>query len=183
MFFCVSCSINLQPRDVLRIKENVRDATITQNIFALDPDTTAELFLEIDWDSTYANKPGFPDDKEFYKNIFILEFKDDPDNNRINGILSVNTSFEHNLDYERFEIIYLTIVVTDLNQLIGEDKATTTLTIFIEDENDNAPEFIGNTLEIPRNVIEQAVSGSLIGTILAIDIDGPDFNVIQYSLE
>lgn len=159
------------------------DAIITENIFALDPDSNANLVLKIDWSSSTASKPGFSDEKEFYENILILDQKEDPNNNRVRGTLSVNSSFEYNLDYERFEIIYLTIVVTDLNQLVGESQAMTTLTIFIEDENDNAPEFIGNTLTIARNVVEQASLDSVIGTILARDIDGPEFNVINYSLE
>lgn len=48
------------------------------------------------------------------------------------------------------------------------------------DENDNPPEFVGDTLTVPRNVIEEAQAGTLIGTIFASDIDGPENNIIQY---
>ena len=139
--------------------------------------------MEIDWKASYATKPGFPDDKEFYENIFILSQKNDPDNRKVRGILTVNETFHHNLNYERYEIIYLAINVTDINQTIGENKASAMLTIFIEDENDNPPEFILNTLQAARNVIEQAADDSVIGTILARDVDGPGNNIIEYSLE
>ena len=39
-------------------------------------------------------------------------------NNKVFGVLSVNTSFEYNIDYEKFETIYLTIIVEDIDQTI-----------------------------------------------------------------
>lgn len=76
----------------------------------------------------------------------------------------------------------MTIIVEDLNQAVGEGKDTGRLVVHILDLNDNAPEFVGNTLEIDRRVIEEAATETLIGNINAIDIDGPGNNVIEYSI-
>lgn len=50
------------------ILENVRDATVTNKIEAIDPDTTAKLVYTIDWAKSYASKPGFrPVEAEYYE--------------------------------------------------------------------------------------------------------------------
>lgn len=103
--------------------------------------------------------------------------------NRAIGILKVNSSFHYNIDYEKFEIVYLSVIVTDLNQEINSNQSTAILTVRIEDENDNPPEFVGDTLTVNRNVVEEAIGGTLIGTINARDIDGPGNNIIQYSMK
>lgn len=56
------------------------------------------------------------------------------------------------------------------------------LTIRINDLNDNKPLFILDTLRTSRSVIEEAAGGTLVGTIFARDIDGPEFNKIAYSI-
>lgn len=103
-------------------------------------------------------------------------------NNVVYGTLRVNTSFEFNINYEEFEVVYLTIHVEDENQVIPPGEDTAMLVVRIEDENDNAPEFIENTLETYRRVFEEAETGTLIGNILAIDIDGPGNNIIEYTI-
>lgn len=54
--------------------------------------------------------------------------------------------------------------------------------IRIEDENDNPPEFVGDTLTVSRRVLEEAEENTLIGSIIAEDIDGPGNNNIHYSI-
>jgi hypothetical protein len=61
-----------QPSRILKIQENVRDEIITGEILAEDPDTTANLVLEIDWENSYASKPGFNVEKEFYEGYVQL---------------------------------------------------------------------------------------------------------------
>lgn len=56
------------------------------------------------------------------------------------------------------------------------------LTIRINDVNDNFPLFILDTLNTSRSVIEEADAGTLVGTIFANDIDGPQFNKITYTM-
>jgi hypothetical protein len=117
----------------------------------------------------------------YHHSCFIIKELEET-NNKVFGVLSVNTTFEYNIDFEEFEVVYLTIVVEDIDQEIMPNKASALLVIRIEDENDNAPEFVGNTLSVSRRVIEEANEGTLIGNILARDIDGPDFSIIQYSI-
>lgn len=103
-------------------------------------------------------------------------------NNEVLGVLSVNTSFEYEIDYEKYEVVYLAISVEDENQDILPNTEAGILVVRILDENDNAPQFIGDTLTVPRRVFEEAPIETLIGSILAEDIDGPEFSIIQYSI-
>lgn len=55
---------------------------------------------------------------------FIIE-ADATDPNRVYGHLKVNPEFalDINIDYEEYEVIYLSISVKDLNQVVNEDTA------------------------------------------------------------
>lgn len=57
------------------------------------------------------------------------------------------------------------------------------ITVRIEDENDNAPVFAEGTAEVNRMVMEASLEKTVIGNILATDIDGPEFNVVRYFIE
>lgn len=50
---------------------------------------------------------------------FIIE-ADATDHNRVIGHLKVNPEFPIDIDYEEYEVIYLAIFVTDLNQEVNE---------------------------------------------------------------
>lgn len=99
------------------------------------------------------------------------------------GHLKVNPDFADDIDYEMYEVIYLTIKVEDRNQEINEGVAEAILTVRVVDVNDNPPQFVGDTLTTLRSVVEEALAGTLIGTIIAEDVDGPEFNKITYSLQ
>ncbi|GAB0091829.1 fat-like cadherin-related tumor suppressor homolog [Sergentomyia squamirostris] len=171
------------PRQAPRIRENSpANTVVTTEILATDPDTTADLEFWIDWENSYATKSGQEADRETYENCFIIE-KHPETINRVFGHLKVNPEFDRDIDYEMYEVIYLTIKVEDRNQEINDGVAEAILTVRVEDENDNAPEFIEDTLTVIRSVVEEAHEGTLIGTIAAIDIDGPGNNVIEYSIE
>lgn len=75
----------------------------------------------------------------------------------------VNPEFSLKIDYEEYEVIYLSITVTDHNQEENEGSTEGVLTIRIDDDNDNEPEFILDTLNTIRNVIEEASEGTIIG--------------------
>lgn len=170
------------PREILSIRENVRNQVITDKIEAYDPDTETVLKFFIDWDESYAAKPGFSVDPDSYEGCFVIE-ESIESRNKVFGVLSVNSSFKHNIDYEKFEIIYLAIRVVDTNQTILPNDAAATLIVRIEDENDNPPVFVGDTLIISRVVVEEAIAGAQVGTILARDIDGPTNNIIEYTMK
>lgn len=67
LIISINYFVFFKPREILQIKENVRDAVVTDQIIATDPDTTANLTLQIDWKNTYASKPGFDVEREFYE--------------------------------------------------------------------------------------------------------------------
>lgn len=56
------------------------------------------------------------------------------------------------------------------------------VTIFIEDKNDNKPVFTEDSIKANNTVTEAAASGVSIGTITATDEDGPGFNEVKYYL-
>lgn len=58
-----------------------------------------------------------------------------------------------------------------------------TITVRIEDVNDNYPEFVDGTDTINRTVIEASLANTVIGTIIATDADGPGFNEVKYFIE
>ena len=61
---------------------------------------------------------------------FIIEQVEES-RNKVFGILKANPAFKYNIDYEKYEIIYLSIIVTDLNQEVKLDSATAILTVRI----------------------------------------------------
>lgn len=154
----------------------------TEAIVVTDPDTTADLRFTIDWQQTYATKAGQDAAKQLYEDCFLIE-ADTANPNRVLGYVVVNPDFPLLIDYEEYEVIYLHITVTDHAQEVGDDSTDAVLTIRINDVNDNKPLFIRDTLLTERSVIEEAAGGTLVGTIFALDIDGPQFNKITYTIE
>lgn len=75
----------------------------------------------------------------------------------------MNPEFPLKIDYEKYEVIYLSITVTDHNQEENANSTEGVLTIRIDDENDMKPEFIEDTLSTSRNVVEEATAGTIIG--------------------
>lgn len=96
--------------------------------------------------------------------------------------MSVNPDFEGDIDYEKYNFMYIMIGVRDIETEINSDTAFAVLTIEVLDVNDNAPIFVSNTLNITRRVTEKAEQGIFIGSIIATDIDGPEFNKIVFTM-
>lgn len=116
-----------------------------------------------------------------FLSCFVIEELEES-NNKVFGILKANTEFEYNIDYEKFEIVYLSITVEDIDQEIMPNTDVGILVVRIEDENDNPPEFVDDTLTVSRRVFEEAEEDTLIGSIIARDVDGPGNNIIHYSI-
>lgn len=55
-------------------------------------------------------------------------------------------------------------------------------TITIVDLNDNPPVWEEGTLEQVFSVREMSTSGVVIGSVLATDIDGPQYNQVRYTI-
>jgi len=100
--------------------------------------------------------------------------------NRLMGTLKSSPTKE--IDYEKYQVLFLTITAVDLNTEVNDNSTSAVLTVFVLDVNDNAPEFIGNTLEVNRTVIEESESDIFIGFLHAIDRDGPGNNDITFTL-
>ncbi|XP_053698518.1 cadherin-23-like [Sabethes cyaneus] len=171
---------NSQPNTVIMVDE------IDAEIIGTDPDSTAELRFSIDWQKSYGVKGGLQISPDVFEGCLVFEV-DNSNRNRIVGKIRVNPNLDQNainkkLDYEEYETLFLTVTLVDSNQVIPPGDAETVVVIQIEDVNDNAPEFVGNTLQIERSVLEEAETGTIVGSITARDRDGPKFNQISYML-
>ncbi|XP_037819620.1 cadherin-23-like [Lucilia sericata] len=170
------------PRFIVNVTENSPALSlITDKIEARDPDSSANLSFEILWSQSYATKSGQEVDKSYFIGCFIIE-RELLTNNLVYGQLKINNEFKFPVDYEKYDTIFLTIKVRDLNQELNEDSSTAVLTIRIDDINDNPPQFVIGTLEEPRSVTELEDIMSTIGTIEAYDIDGAGNNNITYKI-
>ncbi|XP_063374408.1 cadherin-23-like [Cydia amplana] len=174
------------PRGSPHVEENVPEGyVITTDITATDPDTTAYLRFEIDWDTSYATKQGRETPAiEFHNCVEIITVHNEDNTGSANGHLLVK-EIRHNvtIDFEEFEVLYLTVRVVDENTYIGDDSDEMTFTIIIVDMNDNWPIWSEGTLEQSFLVRENATSGGVIGSVLATDIDGPLYNQVRYSIQ
>uniref|UniRef100_A0A2A4J4H7 Cadherin domain-containing protein n=1 Tax=Heliothis virescens TaxID=7102 RepID=A0A2A4J4H7_HELVI len=174
------------PRTTPSVEENVPDGfVIPTELHASDPDTTAELRFSIDWDTSYATKQGRDADAKEFVNCIEIEtvYPNLNDRGTAIGRVVVREIREHvTIDYEMFEVLYLTVRVTDLNTVIGDDYDISTFTIIIIDMNDNPPLWVEGTLTQEFRVREVAASGVIIGSVLATDIDGPLYNQVRYTI-
>lgn len=149
-------------------------------ISARDVDGDAELSFGIDWETSRAAKQGVGQEKDVFIECFTIETNVEPDNSQsAKAVLRVAKE----LDWEAFDTLYLTITVADRNtdepyQHLKSSSAT--LTITINDLNDNPPEFSPiDKLSFKENLDE----GQLIGIIIATDPDGNGNNQVKYYLQ
>ncbi|XP_013167274.1 PREDICTED: cadherin-23-like isoform X1 [Papilio xuthus] len=174
------------PRGSPRIEENVPEGTeITREIQATDPDTTAELRFEIDWTTSYATKQGRETDAREYHNCVAIEtlYPDESNRGEARGRVVVREIRPNvTLDFEEFEVLYLTVRVRDINTEIGVDYDELTFTVIIVDMNDNPPVWSENSLTQELRVRENSGTGIVIGSVLATDIDGPLYNQVRYTI-
>lgn len=171
------------PRTSPSIEENSPKGTvITEEIEANDPDTTADLELKILWDDSYATKNGQRVvETKWYEECFIITANRE-NRNKVLATISINPDFPYEVDYEKYEVLYLTIYVEDLATEIGEPAARSVITVRIVDINDNEPVFVAGTADLQRTVIEASLENTVIGNVVATDADGPEFNQVRYSI-
>ncbi|KAF5276238.1 hypothetical protein FQR65_LT04043 [Abscondita terminalis] len=170
-------------QDSISVKENADDqAPLNEHteISAYDADTHSNLKFSIEWSNSYGVKNG---QKVKVKEWIQVDTEFDSTNARAIAKLKVVDMIDSGTpDYELFDTMNLQLVVTDLNQTIGKTTAQVQVTILIEDENDNNPEFHPDTTITIRSVIEGSEAKTTIGTIVATDRDGPNHNKVIYSL-
>lgn len=83
------------------------------------------------------------------------------------------------LDREQVEVIRLGLVCEDIEAATEKQTATATLTLIVEDTNDNDPQFRKSFYR--RSVAENAKKGTTIVTVVADDVDKN--RTITYSLQ
>ncbi|RZF38140.1 hypothetical protein LSTR_LSTR005501 [Laodelphax striatellus] len=154
----------------VRIKENTRVGQVVHRVVAQDPDESPVLRYTLDLDSCEARSEEGTIVKasEF---DFLSAFELNP----LDGLLKVVRL----LDREKVETIRLAIRVEDLGSTTGVQTDTAVLTIVIEDENDNNPQFRKPFYR--RSITENSQNGITIVNIVADDADKN--RTITYSLE
>ncbi|CAH0582882.1 unnamed protein product [Chrysodeixis includens] len=175
----------LLPRFSPEVKENVpEDFVIPADIEATDPDLDAQLEFEIDWEQSYATKQGRPTPAIEFHNCLEIITVPTESRHRVVGRLDVREIRTGvTIDYEEFEILYLSVRVIDRNTVPGAiDYAESILAINIIDMNDNWPIWAAGQLSQSLRVREGSAAGVVIGSLLATDIDGPLYNKVRYSL-
>ncbi|KAG7212887.1 hypothetical protein KM043_002239 [Ampulex compressa] len=152
------------------IRENTQVGAYVHRVVANDPDIAPILRYRIDSNSSEArNEEGTLIKIQEYDYLAALEL------NAIDGLLRVVRL----LDRERVETIRLGLLVEDLAAVRGLQTASATVSIIIEDENDNNPKFRRPFYR--RSVTENSKNGVSIANIVADDADKN--RSITYSLE
>ncbi|XP_076275390.1 cadherin-AgCad1-like [Rhynchophorus ferrugineus] len=176
---------------MIEVEENqVIGTVLNATITASDVDTTRKLQATIDWDKSYVMKNSQKqtnDDPTIHDPMRFLdiEFEETGDEGSISINLRLNDVNPNQTapDYETFDVLYLNVIITDLNTLLPdfEDKMNTTavITVNIIDINDNPPIFTNETLNKYRTVKEEDSGGTIIGSIVATDADIGD--IVTYS--
>ncbi|XP_057321073.1 protocadherin Fat 4-like isoform X2 [Microplitis mediator] len=165
------------PKQIPSLEEESNNMKIDTVIQAIDPDSDAKLVFSIDWDSTSAFKSSIIVNQSYYRghlDIFTNYSKEHT--GYAEGVLKTSGR----IDYEKFDVMFVTIVVTDLHTVHNDKSINASLTLKIIDINDNAPVF--KNVET-MSVIENQLHGQFIGTIAATDDDGQLYNQISYSIE
>ncbi|XP_011144581.1 cadherin-23 [Harpegnathos saltator] len=152
------------------IRENTQVGAYVHRVVAQDPDVAPILRYQVDPNSSEArNEEGTLIKIQEYDYLAALEL------NALDGLLRIIKL----LDRERVEIIRLGLVVEDFAAARGVQTASATLSIIIEDENDNNPKFRKPFYR--RSVTENSKNGVNIVNIVADDADKN--RSITYSLQ
>ncbi|KAG7306076.1 hypothetical protein JYU34_008659 [Plutella xylostella] len=146
----------------INVKENTQVGTIIYRAEAHDLDDQPVLRYSIDRDSSIARDEDgvlVPPTDYDYVSLFDL--------NNVDGSLRVARI----IDRERIEMVKLVLTVQDMAALDSgpPQKASATLTIMIEDENDNNPKFRKPFYK--SSITENSKNGVNIATVVADDAD------------
>ncbi|XP_034945000.1 cadherin-related family member 2-like [Chelonus insularis] len=153
------------------------NTTVENIIIANDPDTDAKLHFNIDWNTTKAFKNSVVVDQSFYYKCLTIQtnYVDNSSGNA-EGVFVVSGR----IDYELFDVMIINVSVTDLMTKHNKNTTYASLTLNIIDINDNFPHF--NEIK-SMAVNENEISGTVVGSVTAIDEDGLCCNQMSYFMK
>ncbi|XP_047019108.1 cadherin-23 [Helicoverpa zea] len=146
----------------ITVRENTQVGTQIYQAAAHDPDEQPVLRYAIDKATSVArNEDGIPLALTEYDYLSLWDL------NAVDGTLKVVRL----LDREKLEIVKLVLTVEDMAAIDGGPKqtASATLTIIIDDENDNNPVFRKPLYK--TSITENSKNGVNIATVIADDAD------------
>ncbi|XP_021707792.1 cadherin-23 isoform X2 [Aedes aegypti] len=176
------CRVNISIKDVnnkspyflepgtISIRENTPVGTYAYRLLAndLDKEPILRYYMDSNTSEARSEEGALVKLSEYdYLTAFML--------NSTDGLIRVIKL----LDREKVEIIKLGFIVEDIAAEFGKQTATTTLTIVVEDENDNNPKFRNSFYK--RSIPENSPHGVTIMSVVADDMDKN--KTIRYSLE
>ncbi|GBP37114.1 Cadherin-23 [Eumeta japonica] len=146
----------------ITVKENIQVGTVIYHVEAHDPDEQPVLRYHIDRESSVAkNEEGILVKLSEYDYLSLWDL------NAVDGTLRVVRL----IDREKIETIKLVVIVEDMAAIdVGpRQTASATLTIMVEDENDNNPKFRKPFYKC--SITENSKTGVNIATVIADDAD------------
>ncbi|KAG5882080.1 hypothetical protein JTB14_034864 [Gonioctena quinquepunctata] len=165
---------------LISVEENQLEGTVLNaTITASDIDTTGNLTVEINWSESYAMKNSRRVDttnETIRQQMEFLDVSQTGTGREIQMILTVNSATTKIAapDFELFDSLFLSLIVTDLNtdpKFLDKKNTTALILISIIDINDNTPYFPNNSNTENRTVEENADIGTSVGSIVAVDLD------------
>ncbi|XP_050735758.1 cadherin-23-like isoform X6 [Eriocheir sinensis] len=154
----------------IRVSENVNSGHYVHRVEAVDLDAEPRLKYSLDpFNSEARNEEGSIVKPTEYNYMDAFEI------NEVDGVIRTAMS----LDREQVEVIRIGLVCEDLEASTGKQTATATLTIIVEDTNDNDPQF--RKPYYRRSVAENSKNGTTVVSVVADDIDKN--RTIAYSLQ
>lgn len=155
---------------IVHVKENTPVGTNIHRLLAIDFDEHPVLRFNFDGNYSEARTEEgviLKQSEYDYMSAFDL--------NQSEGLIRVVKL----LDREKVETIKLGVIVEDIASARGRQTASSTLTVIIDDENDNNPKFKKPFYK--RSVTENSANGVTIANVVAYDVDKN--RSISYSLE
>ncbi|MPC29093.1 Cadherin-23 [Portunus trituberculatus] len=152
------------------IYENVNSGFYVHRVEAVDLDAQPRLRYSLDPQNSEArNEEGAIVKPTEYNYMSAFEM------NEVDGVIRTVIP----LDREQVEMIRLGLICEDLEASTEKQTATATLTILIEDTNDNDPEF--RKPYYRRSLAENSKKGTTVASVVADDIDKN--RTITYSMQ
>ncbi|XP_050394981.1 cadherin-23 isoform X6 [Patella vulgata] len=168
-------------------------SSATVSVSVLDINDNAPIFLphpqiySVGEDAPTGTEVGKvkatdPDDGAFGEVFYLLEGIDSDgtfDIDQDQGVITVSKELDREVKAE-----YSLVVVATDNKANPKDQRSnrTTVTIHLEDVNDNAPQYNLNILPSAKFVRESATVGTIVVNILATDKDKGENGTVQYFL-